>query len=70
MSDASSIESILHESRMFMPSREFSESAHIKSFEEYEKLYDEAAKDPAAFWASQAESLDWFRKWDRSEELV
>src|SRR5688572_29208255 len=64
MSDASSIESILHASRMFTPSKEFSASAHIKSFEEYEKLYDEAAKDPAAFWAKQAESLDLFKKWD------
>ncbi|HUR97504.1 MAG TPA: acetate--CoA ligase [Pyrinomonadaceae bacterium] len=64
MSDASEIESILHESRMFPPSKEFSASAHIKSFEEYKKIYDEAAADPTAFWAKQAESLDWFRKWD------
>jgi acetyl-CoA synthetase len=64
MSDSTEIESILHESRMFPPSEEFSKSAYIKSFEEYERIYNEAAKDPEAFWAKQAESLDWFRKWD------
>src|SRR5215207_2815741 len=68
MSDSSSIESILHESRMFPPSKEFSESAYIKSFEEYEKIYNEAAKDPAAFWAKQAEALEWFQKWDTALE--
>ena len=64
MSDSSHIESILHESRMFPPSEEFSKSAHIKSFEEYERIYNDAARDPEAFWAKQAESLGWFRKWD------
>ena len=64
MSDPTAIESILKESRMFPPPKEFSQNAYIKSFEEYEQIYDEAAKDPEAFWAKQAESIDWFRKWD------
>ncbi|MEP7148832.1 MAG: acetate--CoA ligase [Acidobacteriota bacterium] len=64
MSDSSSIESILHESRMFPPPEGFSEAAHVKSFEEYEKLYAEAAADPEAFWAKQAEDIRWFKKWD------
>jgi acetyl-CoA synthetase len=63
MSDIA-IESVLHESRMFPPPQEFAESAYIKSFEEYEKIYNEAAKDPSAFWAKQAEALEWFQKWD------
>ena len=50
--------------RLFPPPPEFAANAHIKSFEEYERLYAEAAADPEAFWAKQAESLDWFRKWD------
>ncbi len=64
MPNPGSIESILNEHRLFPPPAEFAEQAHIKSFEEYEKLYAEAAADPAAFWAKQAESLDWFKKWD------
>src|SRR5215204_4223898 len=58
------IESILHENRVFPPPAEFSGAAHIKSFEEYEKLYEKAAENPEAFWAEQAETLDWFRTWD------
>ncbi len=64
MSEQTSIESLSHENRVFPPPAEFSANAHIKSFEEYEKLYAEAAKDPVAFWEKQAESLDWFKKWD------
>ena len=64
MSERVEIESVLHEERVFRPSPEFSASAHIKSFEEYEKLYEEAAADVPAFWAKQAEALDWFEKWD------
>ena len=58
------IESFSTEDRLFPPPPEFSQNAHIKSFEEYEALYAEAEKDPAAFWARQAEALDWFKKWD------
>jgi acetyl-CoA synthetase len=34
-------------------------------FEEYKKMYDESVRDPEGFWAKQAESLDWFKKWDK-----
>ena len=58
------IESILSEERIFPPSEDFSANAHIKSFAEYENLYEAAAENPEEFWASAAESLHWFRKWD------
>ena len=64
MSDSTSIESSQIESRVFPPPLEFAANAHVKSFDEYEAMYAEAAKDPAAFWAKQAEQLHWFRKWD------
>jgi acetyl-CoA synthetase len=64
MSESAAIESILSEHRVFAPSAEFAANAHLKSLDEYEKLYDEAAKDMPAFWAKQAEDLDWFKKWD------
>ena len=64
MSD-STIESVLQEQRVFEPSPAFSQAARISSMEAYQKLYDEAAADPAAFWARLAEQeLDWFEKWD------
>ncbi len=58
------IESVLQEERVFLPPTEFAEKAHIKSFAEYEQIYEGAAKNPEDFWASAAESLHWFRKWD------
>ncbi len=62
------IESILHEDRIFQPSPEFSANADIKSFEEYQNIYDEAEKDPVAFWESVAENLHWFKKWHTALE--
>ncbi len=58
------IESVLSESRVFPPPAEFAETAHIKSFAEYEEIYAKAATDTEGFWANVAESLHWFRKWD------
>lgn len=60
----SNIESTLQESRVFPPPTEFAANAHVKSFEEYERIYNDAAENPEAFWASQAENLHWFKKWD------
>jgi acetyl-CoA synthetase len=60
-----SIDSILKETRVFQPSPEFSQEAHIKSLEQYERLYRDAEEDPEKFWGEIAGQLHWFRKWDR-----
>ncbi|MDP6126186.1 MAG: AMP-binding protein, partial [Candidatus Latescibacteria bacterium] len=58
--------SVLQEERVFTPSEEFSQNAHVKSFAEYEALYREAEEDLEAFWARQArENLSWFKEWDQ-----
>ena len=56
-----SIESLLHEDRTFPPSEEFKKQANISD----PKVYEEARRDPEAFWAKFAGELDWFKKWDR-----
>jgi acetyl-CoA synthetase len=59
------IESVLHEQRLFYPSADFSEHATIKSLDEYKALYEKAAADPAQFWAElAAQELHWFKPWD------
>ncbi len=65
MAKTTEIESVLHEARVFPPPADFAAKAHVKSFEEYEELYASAAADPESFWATQAETLHWFKKWDR-----
>jgi acetyl-CoA synthetase len=60
----SNITSVLKETRQFLPSKDFSANAHIKSQAEYEQLWQRAHDDPEGFWAEQAASLSWFKKWD------
>ena len=52
-------------SDMYQPNESFRDKAHLKSLEEYQREYERSAADPEAFWAEQAESFHWFRKWDR-----
>jgi acetyl-CoA synthetase len=59
------IDSMLQENRVFPPPAEFSAKAHIKSLEEYERIYAEAAADPEAFWGKIARDLHWFEPWTK-----
>src|ERR1700757_66279 len=54
------IQSTLHEHRVFPPPSEFSSKAHIGSIADYERLYEEADRDPESFWARIAGELEWF----------
>jgi acetyl-CoA synthetase len=66
MSSSSAIESVLQEKRLFAPPEEFRQKAHVKSVEEYERLWNYAKDKPEAFWAERAdEHLSWFQKWDK-----
>lgn len=60
-----SITSVLKESRVFPPPPAFAAAAHVKNQAEYERLWQRAKDDPNAFWAEQAESLAWMRRWDK-----
>ncbi len=64
-SPSANITSVLKETRTFPPSAQFAANAHIKSLAEYEALHQRAADDPEGFWAEQAESLSWFKKWNK-----
>ncbi len=54
-STSTDIQSSLHESRIFDPPAEFSSRAHITSMADYERLYEEADRDPESFWAQHRE---------------
>ena len=55
------IEALLQEDRTFPPPDAFREHANVAD----PKVYEEAQKDPEAFWAKLAEELHWFKKWDK-----
>jgi acetyl-CoA synthetase len=50
----------LLEVETFEPSPEFRAQARLGD----PGVYEEAARDPQAWWVAQAEELDWFRSWD------
>ena len=63
MSDAERLDrelAQLLEIERFEPSPEFREQALLSD----PAVYEEAARDPQAWWARQAQELHWFRPWD------
>src|SRR5213075_259487 len=60
------ITSVLHETRVFKPRKQFAETARIKSLGQYRNLYSESIKSPEKFWANQARhELVWFKPWKK-----
>ena len=64
-SQSPNIDSTLQEQRRFECPSEFSQQAHIKSLEQYERIYKESIEEPEKFWGRIAGELHWFRKWDK-----
>ena len=53
--------------KVYPPSSEFVQQAHVSGMDAYQALFDEAKADPAAFWAQVAErKIDWFKPWDKA----
>ena len=50
------------EGEVYYPSNEVIEQARLKDWDE---MAEKARKDPQAFWAAEAEELEWFKKWDK-----
>jgi acetyl-CoA synthetase len=65
MTSENAIHTGLQEKRVFPPSDEFRAKAHIKSMEEYERIYRHAEEHPEEFWAGIANDLHWFKRWDK-----
>jgi acetyl-CoA synthetase len=64
-SPASNITSVLKETRVFPPPPAFAANAFVKSPVEYDLLWKRAKDDPEGYWGEQAESLHWFKRWDK-----
>ena len=61
-SDASgTLSALLHEERRYPPSDEFKKNALWND----PAIYERAEQDPEAFWAEQAQAIDWFKPWDK-----
>lgn len=61
---SNNIESLQKEDRVFAPSEEFANAAHVKSVKEYEELHQRSIDDPEGWWSEQAFNLKWQKPWD------
>ena len=59
------ITSLMTEQRKFPVPSSFRAKAHISSMEQYGEIYKKSLEDPEGFWGEKAETLDWFKKWDK-----
>ena len=68
-SASGSVTTVMHEDRLFPPTKEFASRARIGSLAAYEKLWNEAAQDTEAFWATLAkQELHWFKPFTKTLE--
>ena len=58
------IDDLLREEREFAPPADFSSHAQVRDA----RIYQEAARDPVAWWAQEARRLEWTRPWDKPME--
>jgi acetyl-CoA synthetase len=59
------LDTVLQETRVFPPPSEFAAKAHLRTREEYERLYKRSMDDPEGFWAEAAHDLHWFTPWQK-----
>ncbi len=55
------LDALLSEKRTFPPTDEFRRQANAAA----PAIYEQAQRDPEAFWAKEAEHLDWFARWTK-----
>ena len=43
--------------------------AHINSYEQYEKMYNESIQNPEKFWSNIAKRISWYKQWDNVSDV-
>jgi acetyl-CoA synthetase len=54
--------------RLFNPPASFVQRAHIKSLDEYKRMYEKSIQDPEGFWGEIANGFYWKQKWNKVRE--
>ncbi|MBN1130799.1 MAG: acetate--CoA ligase [Chitinispirillaceae bacterium] len=67
---AKTMQSLMVEKRKFPPSTEVSKRAHIESFDQYQKMWEQSLREPDKFWLEQAKMLRWFKEPSKSLEYT
>ncbi len=53
------------EIQTFAPPAAFTGRAHIRSFDQYQKMYERSIRDPEGFWGEIAEGFYWKKRWSK-----
>ncbi len=65
------IKSLMTENRTFAPPADFAAKSNLKSFEEYQKMYDASVNDSDTFWLEQAtKELSWVKAPTKGREFT
>lgn len=70
MSSKNIIQSLQQDSIKIPPKESIQSKAHLKSYDEYKKMYDRSIHDAHNFWLEQAHTLEWFQKPKKSLEYT
>lgn len=65
---ATGSDSFMQGTRRFALPTGFAEKAHIRSLEQYQRMYEESISDPDGFWLREAEIIDWYKKASKARE--
>ena len=52
----------------FAPPARVRKQAHIKTMQQYQRMYRRSLADPDGFWGEYAEELEWYTKWNKVVE--
>ena len=55
--------------KIFAPSAAWTKESHINSLDQYKKVYKESVLKPDEFWASIAERVHWYKKWEKVSDV-
>ena len=55
--------------KIFLPFAKWTKESHINSLDQYKKVYKESILKPDEFWASIAERVHWYKKWEKVSDV-
>jgi len=59
----------MSDTHVFPPPRDFAARAHIKSLDQYKRMYQRSIEDPEGFWGEIAGQFYWHKKWTKFREF-
>ena len=55
--------------KIFSPVADWTKESHINSLDQYKKTYKDSISNPDEFWASIAERVHWYKKWEKVSDV-